>query len=202
MPPFLYIYIGFNNLNMNKIQETINKMSIDELRRRLAVYMAADKEWVPQPIGIEVRHRDAKDISRGNIYDVIVLKEDGSEETIHFMDRRSKLIYIYTLMHPKGFHRRSLNKREEGFQELANLFRVLFMADPKLLVKSATNNFGHMMDMAISFIRRALKNMRGCEELTIGAPSLYKGRTFIPAVYNGLPVTIDNQLQRFITPSK
>ena len=93
---------------MSKIQEAIRQMSVEEMQERLARYMAADKEWAPKPVAIEVRHRDIKDISGSRIYDVIVLKDDGTEEMIQFGDRYSKLIYIYTLLHPKGYQRRSL----------------------------------------------------------------------------------------------
>ena len=103
---------------MSKIQEAIQQMSVEEMQERLAEYMAADKEWAPKPVAIEVRHRDIKDIAGSNIYDVIVLKDDGTEEVLKFDDRYSKLIYIYTLMHPKGYQRRSLNNQLQGFPEL------------------------------------------------------------------------------------
>ena len=180
---------------MSKISEAIEQMSVEEMKQRLASYMAADKEWAPKPVAIEVRHRDIKDISGTNIYDVIVLKDDGSEATVNFGDRYSKLIYIYTLMHPKGYQRRSLNKPEKDFSELACLYRAVFMADPDRLIAYATKNFDHMMSMAISFIRKAFEGMIGCEELSIGNVNQYSGRTVIPAVHDGLEVIIDSQLQ-------
>ena len=97
---------------MSKIQEALQQMGVEEMQERLAKYMTADKEWAPKPVAIEIRHRDIKDISGTNIYDVIVLKDDDTEEVIKFEDRYSKLIYIYTLLHPKGFQRRSLYKPE------------------------------------------------------------------------------------------
>ena len=42
--------------------------------------------------------------------------------------------------------------------------------------------------------------MIGCEELPMGNPRQYYGRTVIPAVYNGLEVIIDSQLQSHIWP--
>ena len=183
---------------MSKIQEAIQQMSVEEMKQRLASYMAADKEWAPKPIAIEVRHRDIKDIIGTNIYDVIVVKDDGTEEFIQFDDRYSKLIYIYTLMHPKGYQRRSLNKPEKAFPELASLYRAIFMADPERLIAYTAKDFNHMMSMAVSFVRKAIDKMIGCEELTIGNPRQYYGRTVIPAVYNGLEVIIDTQLQSHI----
>lgn len=183
---------------MSKIQEAIQQMSVEEMQQRLAEYMAADKKWAPKPIAIEVRHRDVKDISGTNIYDVIVLKDDNTEEVIKFEDRYSKLVYIYTLLHPKGYQRRSLNKSEQSFPEFASLYRAIFMADPKRMIAAAEKDFNHMMSMAVAFVRKAIDKMIGCEELTIGNPRQYYGRTVIPAVYNGLEVIIDSQLQNYI----
>ncbi len=183
---------------MSKIQEAIQQMSVEEMQERLARYMAADKEWAPKPVAIEVRHRDIKDISGSKIYDVIVLKDDGTEEIIQFGDRYSKLIYIYTLLHPKGFQRRSLNKPEKAFPELASLYRAIFMADPDRLIAYTAKDFDHMMSMAVSFVRKSIDKMIGCEELTIGNPRQYYGRTVISAVYNGLEVIIDSHLQSHI----
>ena len=179
---------------MSKIQEAIQLMSIEEMQQRLAEYMAADKKWAPKPIAIEVRHRDVKDISGTNIYDVIVLKDDNTEEIIKFEDRYSKLIYIYTLLHPKGYQRRSLNKPGQFFPERASLYRAIFMADPERMIAAAEKDFNHMMSMAVAFVRKAIDKMIGCEDLTIGNPRQYYGRTVIPAVYNGLKVIIDSQL--------
>ena len=180
---------------MSKIQEAIQKMSVEEMQQRLEEYMKADKNWAPKPLAVEVRHRDMKDVSGSNIYDVIVLKDDGSEETIRFKDRYSKLIYVYTLMHPKGYQRRSLNKSEKDFSELADLYRALFMADPNRMIAYAAKEFDHMMSMAVSFINKAFEGRIGCEELSIGNTRHYYGKTVIPAAYNGLEVIIDSQLQ-------
>ena len=182
---------------MSKIQDAIHQMSVEEMQQRLAEYMAADKKWAPKPIAIEVRHRDVNDITGSNIYDVIILKDDNTEEAIKFEDRYSKLLYIYTLLHPKGYQRRSLNKPEKAFPELASLYRAIFMAYPKRMIASAEKDFDHMMSMAIAFVRKAIDKMMGCEELSIGNPRQYNGRTVIPAVYNGLEVIIDSQLQFF-----
>ncbi len=185
---------------MSKIQNAIQQMSVEEMQQRLAEYMAADKKWAPKPVAIEVRHRDIKDISGTNIYDVIVLKDDNTEEVIKFEDRYSKLIYIYTLLHPKGYQRRSLNKPEKDFPELACLYRAIFMADPDRMIAYTAKDFDHMMSMAVAFVRKVIAKMIGCEELTIGNPRQYSGRTVIPAVYNGLEVIIDSQLKNDIYP--
>ena len=183
---------------MSKISEAIQQMSVEEMQQRLAAYMAVDKEWAPKPVAIEVRHRDIKDISGGNIYDVIVQKDDNTEETINFDDRYSKLIYVYTLMHPNGYQRRSLDKRETGYPELANLYNALFLTSPERLIRYAEQDFNHMISMAVSFIRKAIKDIVGCENLSIGNPRQYNGRTIIPAVRDGLKIIIDPRLTNCI----
>ena len=185
---------------MSKIQEAIQKMTVEEMKQRLAAYMAADKEWAPKPVAIEVRYRDQNAIGGSNKYDVIVLKDDDTEEVIQFGDRYSKLIYIYTLMHPKGYQRRILNKRERNFPELTSLYQNIYsMADTERLVKQATKNFDHVMNMAISFIRKAFKNKIGLEELSIGNPREYNGMVVIPAVYDGLEVILDSELAAYFS---
>ena len=47
---------------MNRIQEAISRMSVEEMKERLAAYMATDKEWMPKPVAIQVRRNEA---SRG-----------------------------------------------------------------------------------------------------------------------------------------
>jgi hypothetical protein len=54
--------------------------------------------------------------------------------------------------------------------------------------------------MAVAFVRKVVARMIGCEELTIGNPRQYCGRTVIPGVYNGLEVIIDSQLKNDIYP--
>ena len=161
--------------------------------------MAADKEWGPKPIAIEVRHRNVKDVSR---YQYLrcryPLKDDNStEEVIKFGDHNSKLIYIYTLMHPKGYQRRSLNKPEKDFPELARLYRAIFMANPDRMIAYTAKDFDHMMSMAIAFVRKAIDKMMGCEELTIGNPSsVLRSHRHPRRSTMGWEVIIDSQLQK------
>ena len=183
---------------MSKIQEAIQNMSVEEMKQRLAAYMQNDKQWAPKPIAIEVRHRDDNDIVGTNIYDVIVLKDDGSEETIKFEDRYSKLIYIYTLMHPQGFQRYTLNKPQKNYPELTNLYFMIYKTNATRLIDYLTRaerNFDQMMSQSVNFIHRAFRGKLGCEELSIGNTRHYNGRTVIPAVYNGLKVIFAPELQ-------
>ena len=183
---------------MSKIQEAIQNMSVEEMKQRLAAYMQNDKQWAPKPIAIEVRHRDANDIVGTNIYDVVVLKDDGSEEFIKFEDRYSKLIYIYTLMHPKGFQRYTLNKPDKNYSELTNLYYKIYDTRATRLIDYLTRaekNFDQMMNQSVNFIHRAFRGKIGCEELGIGNTRHYNGRTVIPAVHDGLEVIFDSELR-------
>ena len=176
--------------------DIIDTMSIDEMRARLADYMAKDEQYAAHPIAVEVR-LSGTNCTRCR-YEVLLIDEEGNEIPVLFHDRYSRLVYIYTLMHPKGYQRRSLNKPEKDFSELACLYRAVFMADPDRLIAYAAKDFDHMMSMAVSFIRKVLKKMIGCEVLTIGNSRHYNGRTVIPAVHDGLEVIIDSQLQSHI----
>jgi hypothetical protein len=183
---------------MSKINEAIQQMSIEEMQQRLAEYMAADKEWAPKPIAIEVRHRDVKDIVGTNIYDVIILKDDDTEDVIKFPDRYSKLVYIYTLLHPKGFQRYTLNKPEKRYPELSSLYSSIFMIGAERLIdylSKEEKSFNQMMNQAITGVRKAFMGKVGCEELVIDRPNNNNGRTLIPAVRDGLEVIIDSQLK-------
>lgn len=179
---------------MSKIQEAIDNMSVAEMKERLATYMAADKEWAPKPIAIEVRHRDTKDVSGSNIYDIIAILDNDTEVPIKFRHRNSMVLYVYTLMHPNGYKRASLDKRDKGFPELASLYNTLFMSNPKRLIEQAEKDYDHFFSMAAADIHKTIGRHVGLEELTFDSPRQHNDRTLIPAVKNGLQVIIDRQL--------
>ena len=94
---------------MTDIQTKIDSMSLDEIKQRLAAYMAADEQLAPRPVAIEVRLSDT-----GNVrcrYDVLLIAENGQETEVKFRDRCSRLLYIYTLLHPQGYQRRLTTTR-------------------------------------------------------------------------------------------
>ena len=95
------------SMTTQNITRMIDAMSVDELRMRLAAYMMAEQQKALQPIAIEVRLSDI--LNRGGRYDVFFVMENNEEVEVKFTDRYSRLIYIYTLLHPKGFQRRSLH---------------------------------------------------------------------------------------------
>ena len=104
---------------MSKIQDAIQQMSVEEMQQRLAEYMAADKVWAPKTVAIEVRHRDIKDISGSNIYDVIVLKDDDTEEVTNRYDKAiEQFEFCLKLKKEQNASEDSINKMEEKIAAL------------------------------------------------------------------------------------
>ena len=83
-----------------KIEKMIEAMTTDEMKQRLAQHMAADQQIAPCPVAIEVRLSHNYKCR----YNVLLIAENGQETEVHFRDRYSRLIYIYTLLHPQSRH--------------------------------------------------------------------------------------------------
>jgi hypothetical protein len=181
---------------MTKIQEAIRQMSSEERDTLLVAYMEKDKAWAPKPVAIEVRRREMNEVSGNRIYNIIVILEDGQEVKIHFRNPKSEVLYIYALLHPRGFLRESLNR--PGCPKLANLYTILYMADPRILVNQASQNFDRMMSQAISDARRSIEDaLIFAEELSFGNPRHYDMKIVIPAVYDGLEVILDPEISAY-----
>ena len=90
---------------MTDIQSTIDSMSLDEIKQRLAEYMAADQQLAPRPVAVEVRLNSTNNARCR--YEVLLISDDGKEQEVKFRDRYSRLVYVYTLLHPQGYQRRS-----------------------------------------------------------------------------------------------
>ena len=183
---------------MNVI-DYVNALSIDELRARLTAYMTADKRLTTYPIAIEVRANDsAKACCR---YDVLFLDENGNATTVVFPDRFSRLIYIYTLLHPKGFQRRSV--ANNNYRSLCCLFDLLYFKDNSALFKTINNaesyQKGHFLSQYIAQSRKAVRNaLPLADEFIIDRPQNHNGKVLIPFVAAGGKVTLDTQLTAFI----
>ena len=181
---------------MTKIQEAIKQMSSEERDTLLAAYMEKDKAWAPKPVAIEVRRRKMGEISGNRFYDIIVILEDDQEVPLHFRNLKSEVLYVYALLHPRGFLRESLNR--PGCPQLARLYNLLHMADPRILVNQASQNFNRMMNQAISDARRAIEEkLLFAEELSFGNPRHYDMKIVIPAVYDGLKVILDQEISAY-----
>lgn len=181
------------------IFDTINSMTIDELRTRLTAYMTADNRLTTYPMAIEVRANDsAKAHCR---YDVLFLDENGNATTVVFPDRFSRLIYIYTLLHPKGFQRRSV--ANNNYRSLCCLFDLLYFKDSAALFKTINNaesyQEGHFLSQYIAQSRKAVRNaLPLADEFIIDRPQNHNGKVLIPFVAAGGQVILDSQLTAFI----
>ena len=183
---------------MNVI-DYVNALSIDELRARLTAYMTADKRLTTYPIAIEVRANDsAKACCR---YDVLFLDENGNATTVVFPDRFSRLIYIYTLLHPKGFQRRSV--ANNNYRSLCCLFDLLYFKDNSALFKTVNKaesyQKGHFLSHYIAQSRKAVrKALPLADEFIIDRPQNHNGKILIPFAAEGGTIILDATLQDII----
>ena len=197
---FLYIFALEKLDTMRKSTETttsdimlmLDAMSVEELKNRLAAYMVAEMQLAKKPVGIEVRMSDTPD--RGGRYDVLLITADGEELEVMFTDRPSRLIYIYTLMHPEGFQRRSL--QANNYRKLAELYSKLYFVSAEPMLKSIEKlGFDQYINQAVTQSRVALRKTIGkSEEFEIARPQRNGGRTLVTFAANGGNVIIDNSL--------
>ena len=143
--------------NTTFVKKMLDAMSVEELKNRLAAYMMADEKLVSRPIGVEVRLADS--LERSGRYDVLIILEDGSEKEVKFHDRHSRLVYIYTLLHPKGYQRRSL--KANNYQALKELFSKIYFGSAEPLLKAIGNDFDHYFSQAVAQSRRAIRETIG-----------------------------------------
>ena len=180
-----------NTNNATFIMQMLDAMNVEELKNRLATYMMADENLVSRPIGVEVRLADTFD--RSGRYEVLIILEDGSEREVKFHDRHSRLVYIYTLMHPKGYQRRSL--RDNNFQAQRELFSTIYFGSAEPLLKAIGNDFDHYFSQAVAQSRRAIRETIGASgAFEIALPQQHGGKTLISHADNGGHVIIDNSL--------
>lgn len=173
------------------IHEMIDAMSVEEMKSRLAAYMIADETICSRPVGVEVRL--SENFSRKGRYDVLLIMEDGSEVEVKFRDRHSRLIYIYTLLHPQGFQRRSLEAN--NYKALRELFSKIYFKTPEPLMKAIGNNFNQYLSQAIAQSRVAVKQAAAhTEDFVIAMPTRNGGKTVVNWAAKGGEVIIDNSL--------
>ena len=182
---------NMTTMTTTTIQKMLDTMSVEELKNRLAAYMMADENLVSRPIGVEVRLADTLD--RSGRYDVLIVLEDGSEKEVKFRDRHSRLVYIYTLLHPQGYQRRSL--RTNNFQALRDLFSILYFGSAEPLLRAIGDNFDHYFNQAVAQSRRAIRETIGAsEQFEIALPQRHGGKTLVSCAANGGHVIIDSSL--------
>lgn len=174
------------------ISDIINSMSIDEMKERLTAYMEADKQFAAHPVGVEVRMRPM--IQRNGRYAVLLLLSDGTEKEVLFPDRYSRLVYIYTLMHPEGYQRRKLEAN--GCCVLCQLYSQVYFRDADSLLKSVNRaGFDHFFSQAVAQSRVAIRKANAhADDLVIAGPQQYGGKTLIPFAQHQDQIIIDQTL--------
>ena len=176
-----------------KIKKMVESMTTDEIKQRLAAYMAADEQLAPRPVAIEVRLSDT-----GNVrcrYDVLLIAENGQETEVKFRDRCSRLLYIYTLLHPQGYQRRLA--AANNYKALRNLYTMLYFRDSDALLKTIdSTDFNHFFSHYVAQSRNAIRQATPhAADFAIDRPQSHDGKVLIPFVAQGGTVILDASLR-------
>ena len=176
----------------NRITEIINNMSIDELKASLSDYMMNDASLMPSLVAVEIRINE-QDNNRCR-YTVLLIDEEGGETEVTFRDRYSRLIYIYTLLHPQGYQRRVPSAN--GYRELCRLYSLLYFKDSEALLNTiASTGFEHFLSHYIAQSRNAIRRASPlAKEFAIDRPQQHNGKVLIPFAAEGGNVVIDASL--------
>jgi len=174
---------------MTDIQTKIDSMSLDELKQRLAEYMAADQQLAPRPIAVEVRLSNINNVRCR--YDVLLIGENGQETEVKFRDRCSRLLYIYTLLHPQGYQRRLA--AANNYKALRNLYTMLYFRDSDALLKTIdSTDFNHFFSHYVAQSRNAIRQATPhASDFAIDRPQSHDGKVLIPFVAQGGTVILD-----------
>lgn len=177
------------------IQEQIEKMTVEELRARLAEYLEHDVTLRPPLIAVEVRMKPTYDASCR--YDVLLIDEEGGETPVQFHDRYSRLLYIFTLLNPKGYQRRQASANH--YSALCHLYSQLYFRDSEALLKTIDSTDikrpGQFLCQYVTQARRAIREASPlAEQFAIDRPQSNNGRLLIPFVSQGGTVIIDASL--------
>lgn len=175
----------------------VNTLTTDELRARLAAYMEKDPSLHAPLVAVEVRLNSEG--HAGCRYNVYLIDAEGTETPVKFRDRYSRLIYIYTLLHPQGYQRRKA--AADNYSALCRLYSLLYFKDGSAVLKTVsstdTKNPGHFMSHYISQSRNAVRNaVPYAEQFVIAPPQSHNGKTLIPFVADGGNVILDATLKQ------
>ena len=173
-----------------KIKEMIESMTVNEMKQRLAEYMASDQQLAPRPIAVEVRLSNINNVCCR--YDVLLIAENGQETEVKFRDRYSRLVYIYTLLHPQGYQRRLA--AANNYKSLRQLFTLLYFRDSDALMKTIkSTDFNHFFSHYIAQSRNAIRQATPhASDFAIDRPQSHDGKVLIPFVAQGGTVILDN----------
>ena len=175
------------------IKKMIESMTTDEMKQRLAEYMAADEQLAPCPVAIEVRPSNINNVRCR--YDVLLIAENGQETEVKFRDRYSRLVYIFTLLHPQGYQRRLA--AANGYKALCNLYTMLYFRDSDALLKTIdSTDFNHFFSHYVAQSRKAIRQATPhASDFAIDRPQSHDGKVLIPFVAQGGTVILDNALR-------
>ena len=178
--------------DITTIMKQLDAMSVEEMKSRLAAYMLADENMTARPVGVEVRLNET--VNRGGRYKVLILMEDGTEREVKFRDRHSRLVYIYTLLHPEGYQRRSLEKG--NYKALRELYSKIYFTSADALLKSIEGlGFAQYFCQAVAQSRVAIRKAIGkTDDFEIAMPHKHAGKTIIACASNKETIAIDNSL--------
>jgi hypothetical protein len=176
-----------------KIKKMVESMTTDEIKQRLAAYMAADEQLAPRPTAVEVRPSNINNVRCR--YDVLLIAENGQETEVKFRDRCSRLLYIYTLLHPQGYQRRLA--AANNYKALRNLYTTLYFRDSDALLKTIdSTDFNHFFSHYVAQSRNAIRQATPhASDFAIDRPQSHDGKVLIPFVAQGGTVILDNALR-------
>ena len=177
----------------NIIREQIEKMTVEELRAHLTKYMTNDISLLPPIVAIEVRLSNINNVRCR--YDVLLIAENGQETEVKFRDRCSRLLYIYTLLHPQGYQRRLA--ATNNYKALRNLYTMLYFRDSHALMKTIeSTDFDHFFSHYIAQSRNAIRQATPhAADFAIDRPQSHDGKVLIPFVAQGGTVILDASLR-------
>ena len=178
---------------MIDIKTVIDSMSLEEIKQRLAEYMAADKTLMPTLVAVEVRPSSINNVRCR--YDVLLIAEDGQETEVKFRDRYSRLVYIYTLLHPQGYQRRLA--AANNYKALRQLYTMLYFKESNALIKTINStDFDHFFSHYIAQSRNAIRQATvHAPDFAIDRPQSHDGKVLIPFIAQGGTVILDNSLR-------
>lgn len=176
-----------------RIEKMIEAMTTDEMKQRLAEYMTADQQLAPRLVAVEVRPSSINNVRCR--YDVLLIAENGQETEVKFRDRYSRLVYIYTLLHPQGYQRRLA--AVNNYKALRHLYTILYFKDGDALLKTIeSTDFDHFFSQSIAQSRNAIRQASPhASEYAIDRPQSHDGKVLIPFVSQGGTVILDPSLR-------
>jgi hypothetical protein len=172
-----------------KVEQIMSQMSDQEIRQRLAEYMEKDPMLHAPLVAVKVRLNS--NVNANCRYEVLLIDAEGNETPVKFQDRYSRLIYIYTLLHPQGYQRRK--PQANNYSALSHLYCQLYFRESNALLKTiASTDYEHFLSHYIAQSRKAVRQASPlAEAFTIDRPQAHNGKVLIPFVAEGGKVTID-----------